>query len=327
MENSARTLLDSFLTKNDDGVLQVDEAVSDAIEAPDPAHVSSSVATAVATPEPVTAMSDDIDAVMVETEMVETEMVKTAVIEAEATAEFDMADLANAELIEEMGAEETAMVEEELDPEEDVALVCSGEEVDVAVEAAEADEITDESVVPREPVADIVVETEGGRVWLSLPAGASISAVIAGLAPVELPAGVLWLSLGRRPATASEVKALCEAIGAAVSRPVAGVRCQRSGLADGIRQLAGVSVEFDGDEEKDSVDDGRPRVLSVGRTLRSGAAIRHRGDVLVYGDVNAGAEIVATGNIIVLGVLRGLAWAGSSGDQAAMIISLDLRPT
>lgn len=69
------------------------------------------------------------------------------------------------------------------------------------------------------------------------------------------------------------------------------------------------------------------RVLVVERTLRSGAAIRHTGDVLVYGDVNAGAEVVAGGNIVVLGALRGMAHAGVDGDETAMVLSFDLRPT
>ena len=74
-------------------------------------------------------------------------------------------------------------------------------------------------------------------------------------------------------------------------------------------------------------DASRRKVMVVERTLRSGAAVRFKGDVLVYGDVNAGAQIEADGNIIVLGALRGLAHAGRSGDESALIISFDLRPT
>jgi septum site-determining protein MinC len=74
-------------------------------------------------------------------------------------------------------------------------------------------------------------------------------------------------------------------------------------------------------------DSGRRNVMVIEKTLRSGAAVRSKGDVLVYGDVNAGAEIVADGNIVVLGSLRGLAHAGRGGDESALIISFDLRPT
>lgn len=69
------------------------------------------------------------------------------------------------------------------------------------------------------------------------------------------------------------------------------------------------------------------RSLSVQRTLRSGASIRFDGDVVLFGDVNPGAQIVATGNIVVLGALKGLAHAGATGDEEAFILGFDLRPT
>ena len=63
------------------------------------------------------------------------------------------------------------------------------------------------------------------------------------------------------------------------------------------------------------------------RTLRSGASIRFDGDVYVFGDVNPGAQVVATGNIVVLGALKGVAHAGAAGDEDAFILAFDLRPT
>lgn len=69
------------------------------------------------------------------------------------------------------------------------------------------------------------------------------------------------------------------------------------------------------------------RMLPVERTVRSGATVRYSGDIVVYGDVNAGAQVLATGNILVLGSLRGLAHAGCDGDERAVIIGFDLRPT
>lgn len=77
--------------------------------------------------------------------------------------------------------------------------------------------------------------------------------------------------------------------------------------------------------EPDTVADAR--VFAVHRTLRSGARVRHSGDVVVYGDVNAGAQVEADGHIVVLGALRGLAHAGARGDESAVILSFDLRPT
>jgi len=78
----------------------------------------------------------------------------------------------------------------------------------------------------------------------------------------------------------------------------------------------------------DVVRDPRVRsMLVVDRTLRSGTAIRHQGDVLVYGDINAGAEVQAGGNIVVLGALRGMVHAGFGSDDDATIVALDLNPT
>lgn len=54
-------------------------------------------------------------------------------------------------------------------------------------------------------------------------------------------------------------------------------------------------------------------------SLRSGQKMETEGSLVVLGDVNSGAEIVAGDNIIVLGVLRGLAHAGAKGNKQAII--------
>ncbi len=67
--------------------------------------------------------------------------------------------------------------------------------------------------------------------------------------------------------------------------------------------------------------------LLVHRTLRSGQVLRHHGHLTLLGDVNPGAEIVASGSIVVWGRLRGTAYAGAMGDTTAMICALELAPT
>lgn len=89
--------------------------------------------------------------------------------------------------------------------------------------------------------------------------------------------------------------------------------------------------ELEEDEEDvlppmDSEEYGTVGVL-VKRTLRSGRTIRSNGHVVVVGDVNNGAEIVATGDIIVWGKLRGIVHAGANGDENAIVCALDLAPT
>ncbi len=69
------------------------------------------------------------------------------------------------------------------------------------------------------------------------------------------------------------------------------------------------------------------RVQVIHRTLRSGTSIRFGGDVVVFGDVHAGAQIVASGSVVVLGALLGLAHAGARGDDDAFVLALELDPT
>ncbi|MCC7161379.1 MAG: septum site-determining protein MinC [Anaerolineae bacterium] len=63
------------------------------------------------------------------------------------------------------------------------------------------------------------------------------------------------------------------------------------------------------------------------RTLRSGQTIRYAGHVAVMGDVNAGAEIVAAGDVLVWGRVRGVVHAGASGNDNAVVGALMLAPT
>ena len=54
-------------------------------------------------------------------------------------------------------------------------------------------------------------------------------------------------------------------------------------------------------------------------SLRSGQKIESEGSIVIIGDVNAGAEVIAGENIVVLGNLRGLAHAGAKGNKDAII--------
>lgn len=69
-----------------------------------------------------------------------------------------------------------------------------------------------------------------------------------------------------------------------------------------------------------------PQVLYVKQTLRSGQTVSHKGDLVIVGDVNPGAEIMAEGDITVWGSLRGIAHAGIGGNTEAEIRALNLQP-
>ncbi len=65
--------------------------------------------------------------------------------------------------------------------------------------------------------------------------------------------------------------------------------------------------------------------LYVQRTLRSGQSLKSEGNIVIIGDVNPGAEIIAKGDITVWGVLGGIAQAGSDGNNYSRIRALKLN--
>lgn len=65
--------------------------------------------------------------------------------------------------------------------------------------------------------------------------------------------------------------------------------------------------------------------LIIKNTCRSGEVVEYPGDVVVFGDVNPGAEIVAGGDVLVLGALRGTAHAGAKGNLKAIIFALNME--
>ncbi|HBN08871.1 MAG TPA: septum site-determining protein MinC [Cyanobacteria bacterium UBA8530] len=62
-------------------------------------------------------------------------------------------------------------------------------------------------------------------------------------------------------------------------------------------------------------------------TIRSGQVVRHDGSIVICGDVNAGAEVIAGGDVVVFGTLRGMAHAGAEGNEKAQVVAVNLRPT
>ncbi len=72
----------------------------------------------------------------------------------------------------------------------------------------------------------------------------------------------------------------------------------------------------------DSISDDT--ALFINKTLRSGTRVEFPGHIVIVGDVNPGAEIVAEGNVVVWGRVRGMIHAGAKGDRSAFICALDL---
>ncbi|MBP3801123.1 MAG: hypothetical protein J6I85_03695 [Clostridia bacterium] len=98
-------------------------------------------------------------------------------------------------------------------------------------------------------------------------------------------------------------------------------------LQDMIKQEIDVDIEFDTPKTFGlaGIKKTFNQEIAVSETkfhrgsLRSGQKMEVEGSIVIMGDVNSGAEIMALDNIIVLGNLRGLAHAGAKGNKQAII--------
>ena len=113
----------------------------------------------------------------------------------------------------------------------------------------------------------------------------------------------LWAVLSNSPTTEQTAQTL--GLATRISKP----------LPD--RAMPAVNTSLSGGEE----------AVLVRRTLRSGFRMKHPGHVIIIGDVNPGAEIVAGGDVMVWGRLRGMVHAGAEGNENAVVCALDLAPT
>ncbi|MFC7321021.1 septum site-determining protein MinC [Halobacillus campisalis] len=67
-------------------------------------------------------------------------------------------------------------------------------------------------------------------------------------------------------------------------------------------------------------------ITPIVKTIRSGQVVEVTGDLLLLGDVNPGGKVIATGNIFVLGNLRGIAHAGYEGNEQTVIAASYMKP-
>lgn len=68
-------------------------------------------------------------------------------------------------------------------------------------------------------------------------------------------------------------------------------------------------------------------IKSISKIVRSGQVLKVTGDLLLIGDVNPGGKVVTTGNIFIMGSLRGIAHAGIDGDRNAIIAASYMKPS
>lgn len=95
---------------------------------------------------------------------------------------------------------------------------------------------------------------------------------------------------------------------------------------------AGYSVEQESEvaqfvESPHGVGKALAEPLYLQTTVRSGAEIRHPGSLILIGDANPGSSLIAEGDILVWGRLRGIAHAGVAGNRNCRIMALHMQPT
>lgn len=78
-------------------------------------------------------------------------------------------------------------------------------------------------------------------------------------------------------------------------------------------------------EERETVDNVQGGQFYKG-TLRSGQLLESDTSIIILGDVNQGAQVVAAGNVIVLGMLKGTVYAGANGNANAFVVALEMDP-
>lgn len=93
---------------------------------------------------------------------------------------------------------------------------------------------------------------------------------------------------------------------------------------------AGYSVEQQPPVSTLSKSADKPQSLAeplyLQMTVRSGVEIRHPGTIVLLGDVNPGGSVVAGGDILVWGRLRGVVHAGAGGNTNSVIMALQMEP-
>jgi septum site-determining protein MinC len=141
----------------------------------------------------------------------------------------------------------------------------------------------------------------------------------------------LVLQVDDRPLGAAELGSLRDSLAereAALWVVLSSLPSTRAAAADlGLQTSLSPARSVEEEDEDESPESEWAQAVFLQRTLRSGQSVRHPGHVVVLGDVNPGAEIIAGGHVLVWGRVRGVVHAGAGGDDTATVAALDLAPT
>jgi septum site-determining protein MinC len=144
---------------------------------------------------------------------------------------------------------------------------------------------------------------------------------------LRLKESSLTLALGRRSFNSRESLEICRILREEYKIKVDGIALSEELVEGALAKELRLPVTIGRKEgrrrlREASNGDG---TLLVRHPCRTGTVIRHSGTVIVVGNVNPGAEIIAGGDIFVLGTLGGIAHAGAYGNTAAVIVALSLK--
>lgn len=111
------------------------------------------------------------------------------------------------------------------------------------------------------------------------------------------------------------------------------ISCIIDGAKEYETQFKKVLADIRGQQGEQTGSDGETAGNRLGKngqfyrgTLRSGQTIDVDGSIVVLGDINPGAQIIAGGNVVVLGCLKGTVHAGYPADRSAFVAALMMEP-
>lgn len=93
------------------------------------------------------------------------------------------------------------------------------------------------------------------------------------------------------------------------------------------------TVIYNNEELTDIISDDKDNIIStqsIGMfykgTLRSGQKLESDDSIIIIGDVNPGASVIAGGNIVIIGSLTGSVQAGANGNRNSFVMALSMEP-
>ncbi len=143
---------------------------------------------------------------------------------------------------------------------------------------------------------------------------------------------LITVDVGRRMLSPHELCGLKQFLEEEFHIRIGSLKCKAETLEESLSKETGLPITLSLNGQEHTGNGGaylQETTRLVRGTCRSGTTIRHRGDLVIFGDVNPGAEVIATGDVLVFGTLRGMAHSGVNGldPLRAVIIALSMQPT